>query len=85
MGPAWDHYECLQFYIPSKGGKRTTGQYKIYPTHFNVPRETPMDKAVKIASNLTSEIRDRQQAPGEALGRHGEALSKLASIFEEAT
>eukprot|EP00978_Attheya_sp_CCMP212_P029928 scaffold108278_cov98-Attheya_sp.AAC.1 len=60
---AWDHYRCLTFSIPSTGGERTSGQYKLYPTHVNVPRQTPMDRAVVIANDLTATLRELQTAP----------------------
>jgi hypothetical protein len=85
LSPAWDHYRCLKFAIPSTGGERTSGQYKLYPKHVNVPRRTPMDRAVTIAANLTSTLRELQDAPDQAIGRHSEALQKLADIFEKAT
>eukprot|EP00972_Heterocapsa_arctica_P020298 2995012-Heterocapsa_arctica.AAC.1 len=45
LSPAWDHYRCLTFAIPSTGGERTSGQYKLYPKNVKVPRQTPMDRA----------------------------------------
>ena len=50
-----------------------------------VPRETPMDKAVKITSNLMQAIKTMMSDTSAPLGRHGELLAKLASIFEAAT
>eukprot|EP00978_Attheya_sp_CCMP212_P035112 scaffold150924_cov102-Attheya_sp.AAC.1 len=74
LSPAWDHYRCLTFAIQSTGVERTSGQYKLYPKHVNVPRQTPMDRAVTIAANLTSTLRELQEAPNESIGRHGDAL-----------
>ena len=54
VGPAWDHYHGMHFQIPSTGGYRTSTQYKLYPTHVQIPRETPMDRDVKIAGTLTT-------------------------------
>ena len=44
-----------------------------------------MDRAVTIAANLTSTLRELQKAPPEIIGRHGEALQKLTEIFAQAT
>ena len=56
IGPAWDHYQSMNFQIPSTGGYRTAAQYHIYPNHVKSPKETPMDRAVRIAGSLTSAI-----------------------------
>eukprot|EP00978_Attheya_sp_CCMP212_P029498 scaffold104960_cov29-Attheya_sp.AAC.1 len=63
----------------------TSGQYKLYPKHVNVPKQTPMDRAVVIDNNLTSTLRELQKAPAPNIVRHGEALQRLAKIFENAT
>eukprot|EP00978_Attheya_sp_CCMP212_P012262 scaffold30472_cov37-Attheya_sp.AAC.1 len=44
-----------------------------------------MDRAVVIANNLTATLRELQKAPAPHIGRHGEALQRLATIFEKAT
>ena len=38
VGPAWDHYRGMHFQIPSPGGYITSAQYKMYPTHVQIPR-----------------------------------------------
>eukprot|EP00978_Attheya_sp_CCMP212_P040823 scaffold226719_cov36-Attheya_sp.AAC.1 len=85
IGPACDHYRCLTFFVPSTGGERTSGQYKVYPKHVAVPRQTPMDREVVIANKLTSTLRELQIAPDPHMGRHGVALQRLATIFDHAT
>ena len=58
VGPAWDHYRGMHFQIPSTGGCRTSVQYKLYPTPVQISRETPMDRAVKIAGTITTAIQN---------------------------
>ena len=84
-GPAWMHYRCMHFHVPSTGGHRTSAQYKLYPQHVGVPQETPMDKAVKIATTLTQAIQTLIKDPTVSSGRHGPALEKLADIFAQTT
>ena len=85
VGPAWDHYRGTNFQIPSTGGYRTSAQYKLYPTHVQIPRETPMDRAVKITGSLTTAIQNILKEPKINTGRHGQALDKLTEIFDNAT
>ena len=58
VGPAWDHYRGIHSQIPSTVGYRTSAQYKLYPTYVQIPRETPLDRAVKIAGTLTTAIQN---------------------------
>ena len=57
VGPAWDHYRCLEFQVPSTGGIRTSGQYQLYPQHCELPVETPMDAATRVAKDLLEAVR----------------------------
>ena len=60
-------------------------QYKLYPTHVQIPRETPMYRAVKIVGSLTNAIQNILKEPTINTGRDGQALENLAKIFENAT
>ena len=82
IGPPWDHYRSMNFKIPSTGGYRTAAQYHLYPNHVKSPKETPMDRAVRIAGSLTSAIQRILKKPNINPGRHGQALEQLAKIFE---
>ena len=44
-----------------------------------------MDRAVKIAASLTTAIQNILKKPTINTGRHGQALEKLANIFDNAT
>ena len=85
MGPAWDHYQSMNFQIPSIGGFQTAAQYQLYPRHVKTPQETLMEKAVRIAETLTGAIKRMMSESTEDIGRHGRALEQLAQIFEKAT
>ena len=85
VGPAWDHYRGMHFQIPSIEGYRTSAQYKLYPTHVQIPRETPMDRAVKIAGTLTTAIQNILKEPTINTGRQSQALEQLEKISDNAT
>ena len=78
-------YVGMHFQIPSTGGYQTSPQYKMYPTHVKILRETPMDRAVKIAGSLTTAIQNILKEPTKNTGRYGQAVENLAKIFENAT
>ena len=75
----------MHFQIPATSGYITSAQYKLYPTHVQIPRGTPMDRAVKIAGSLTNAIQNILKEPTIDTGRHGQNLEKLANIFDNAT
>lgn len=83
VGPAKDHYRCYQFYVPETRGFRTSGQATFYPEHCDVPHETPMDAAVKLAHKLTNAIRTLNAKHNLPPGRHATALEQLAGIFQQ--
>ena len=85
VGPAWNHYRGMHFQIPSTCGYRTSNQYKLHPTHVQIPREIPMDRAGKISGTLTTAIQNILKEPTINTGRHGQALEQLAKIFDNAT
>ena len=85
VGPAWDHYRGMHFKIPSTGGYKTSSQYKLYPTHVQIPRETPMDRALKIVGTLTTAIQNILKETTINTVRHAQALEQLAKIFNNAT
>ena len=49
IGPAWDHYMALKFYISSTGGTSISDNYQLYLKHCDIPKETRMDEAVRVA------------------------------------
>ena len=85
IGPAWDHYRALTFYIPSTGGTRISADYQLYPEHCEVPKETRMDETVRVAKDLVAAIQKLQDQATQQPGRHTTALAKLAEIFKSKT
>ena len=75
----------MHFQIPSTGGYKKSTQYKLYPTHAQIPRKTPMDRAVKIAGALTTAIQNLLTEPTINRIRHGQALEQLTKISDNAT
>ncbi len=60
IGPAWRHYQCLTFHVPSTGCERISVQYQLYPQHSVVPTESPMEKAQRIAEELVEAVKKLQ-------------------------
>jgi hypothetical protein len=56
IGPAPQHYRCYNFYLPTTGGTRTSGQATFYPQHCRTPLKTPMDVTRRITENLIQTI-----------------------------
>jgi hypothetical protein len=79
--PTWHHYRCWEFYIPSTGGFRISGQANFYPQHSNVPRETDWDSAKQMAHGLTQALRRLAKKATDEPDHHMDALQKLTKIF----
>ena len=56
----------------------------LYPP-VQIPRETPMDRAVKISGTLTTSIQNILKEPTINTVWHGQALEQLAKIFDNTT
>ena len=82
-GPAWDHYRALTFYVPPTGGTRISANSQLYPEHCNVPRETVIDGAVRVAYTLVKAIQKLQGQERITPGRHASALMKLSEILRK--
>ena len=52
LHPAWNYYICLIFIDTATGGIKISGQYTLYPQHFTIPIERPMDEAMNIEADL---------------------------------
>jgi hypothetical protein len=85
IGPAWDHYRALTFYVQSTGGTRVSGNYQLYPEHCDVPKETVMDETLRVAKDLLSAIKKLQGQESILPGRHTKALQTLSEIFNDKT
>ena len=57
IGPAWDHYRQMVFFVPSTWCTRVPANSQLYLEHCEVPRETVMDEAVRVANDLVNTIK----------------------------
>ena len=76
VGPAYNHYRCWQFQLPSTGGMRTSGQATFYPQHCQVPRQTSMDEIKLMAARLLNALQKLRGEQEFEHGRHDEALER---------
>lgn len=84
IGPVWNHYRCLSFYIPKTGKERISGKYNLFPQHCKMPIENPFDTANRMAHDLTNAINAIAKRNKEIPARQIEALKKLSDIFQQA-
>ena len=56
IGPAWDHYRALTFYVQSTRGTRVSGNYQLHPEYYDVPKETVMDETLRVTNDLLNAI-----------------------------
>jgi hypothetical protein len=52
VGPASDHYQCLQFYIPAMRRFRFSNTWRLYPAHCQVPGTLQHDLSIAAAADL---------------------------------
>ena len=85
IGPTPQHYRCYNFFLPSTGGIRTSGQATFYPQHCTVPKETLMDETSHIATYLVTAIQRLRSKEERHPSCHAQALAKIAEIFNRKT
>ena len=85
VGPAPKHYRCYRFYVPVTEKTRISRHPTFYPKHCEVPKETQMDEAKRLANDLLHAIQWLQHNNVKHKGRHGKALRALAKIFKMKT
>jgi hypothetical protein len=52
IGPATDHYRCLQFYTPATWQFQFSDTWQLYPTQCQLPVTLEQDKSILAAANL---------------------------------
>jgi len=52
LGPAKDHYRCMQFYVPETKGIRISGSYKLNPQYCKTPINPTMEELQILAENF---------------------------------
>jgi hypothetical protein len=52
IGPASDHYHCLQFYIPAMQRFCFSNTWHLYPTHCQIPTTLQQDLSIAAAADL---------------------------------
>ena len=72
--------QVLQVLRPCHWKTRIFGQATFYPKHCEIPKETQMDAAKTLATDLLQAIQRLQHNNVKHRGRHGEALRALAKF-----
>ena len=60
VGPAWDHYRALTFFVPSTGGTGVSVNSQLYPEHCDALKEKIVGDAVRVAKDLLNTIKKLQ-------------------------
>ncbi len=56
VGPAPNHYQCLQFYIPATQCFRSSDMWCLYPTHCQIPIPSQHDLSILAATDLLTAL-----------------------------
>ena len=83
--PAPEHYRCYNFWMPETRAFCITQTARFYPTHCNMPVESPQQKKGECSEKLIKVVTDRKEKTLQFTAVHKDALAKLATIFEEAS
>jgi len=51
-GPAFNHYQCLRFYIPATGRFHFSDTWHLYPAHSQIPVMSQHDLSISTAAEL---------------------------------
>jgi hypothetical protein len=81
VGPAPNHYQCLQFYIPATRRFRFSNTWHLYPTHCQIPITSQHDLSILAATDLLTALGGTLPASATAKAKHVNAIQQLTSIL----
>ena len=89
VSPALQHYRCLRFFTPDTRAFRTSGSYKLYPTHCKTPTISQADLTIQAANDLykalsTPKLLQNKHPPQRNI-HHIKALQDLTDIITNST
>ena len=87
--PALQHYRCLRFLNSKTRAFRTSGSYKLYPTHCKRPTTSQADQTLQAANELYKALnltpaQEHQLSTQQKL-QHIKALQDLTNIITNST
>jgi hypothetical protein len=81
VGPAPNHYRCLQFYIPPTRRFRFSDTWRLYPTHCQIPIASHHDLSILAATDLLTVLGGILPSSATAKVKHVNAIRQLTSIL----
>jgi hypothetical protein len=81
VGPANNHYRCLQFYIPATQHFHFSDTWHLYPTHCQIPIALQHDLSILAAADLLTALGGTIPKSATAKAKHVNAIRQLTSIL----
>ncbi len=81
VGPASNHYRCLQFYIPSTQRFRFSDTWRLYPTHCQIPVTSQHDLSIVAAADILKALENTIPTTTMEKIRHIQAIQNLTAIM----
>jgi hypothetical protein len=81
VGPANNHYRCLQFYIPATRRFPFSNTWRLYPTHCQIPIALQHDLFILAAADLLTALGGTILKSATAKAKHVNAIQQLTSIL----
>ena len=89
ISPALLHYRCLRFFNPESRSFRTSGSYKLYPTHCTNPSISQADLTLQAANELCKTLQmshaQKMMLSTQQKLQHTKALNELTDIITNST
>ena len=79
------HYRLMKFYDPISRNFRTTGTYKLYPTHCKVPTLSTNDRTIMAAHDIAHELQSKLKDSTTKTVRHARIIQQLNDIMSNTT
>ena len=79
------HYRLLELFDPKTRSYRSTGSYKLYPTHCKVPTISEADKTIIAANELMEVLKLNVPPQAKIKQKHINIIQQLTSIITDTT
>ena len=81
VGPASNHYRCLQFYIPATCRFRFSDTGCLYPSHCQVPVFSEHDKTLHAVGNIFKKLGGTIPTTASVKMKHLAVITQLSAIM----
>ena len=89
ISPALQHYRCIRFFNPETRAFRTSGSYKLYPTHCKHPTTSQADHTLHATNKLYKALKltpaKENQLSTQRKLQHIKAFQDLTNIITNST